>query len=141
MSVSSKVQLVCREPVERRKTPSKMRMSARQNACSVRRHCGLAFGLPPREGERQRDSHQKRERRLDEVVQRATDPRDVGLLLREECPERIAGQGIGDAPQVQHLGHHQQHYEAAIGIDRTDARERGAGRDRCGCGDAFACYG
>ena len=48
----------------------------------------------------------------------------VGLVDRPECPEPVAREGVRHARESQHLGHHQQHDEAAIGVER-DVSGRG----------------
>ncbi len=47
------------------------------------------------ERERQRDADQKRERGLDQIVQRAAGPFDVRLMIGEELPElAVAGSAL-----------------------------------------------
>ena len=40
------------------------------------------------------------------------------LMMGQELPEAAAGQRGRDAGQVQHLGHHQEHDESPIGVQR-----------------------
>ena len=98
----------------------------------------LPPGPPARDRIRQRHADQKRERRLDEIVQRAPDPFDVRLLRREKTPDPAVGQRLRHALQPQYLRHHEQHHETAVGIERseaggrTDRRNTDRGRRRRG---------
>ena len=62
-------------------------MSDRQSACAVIQAFDwpLASRLASENGKRHAD--QKRERRLDQVVERAADPFDVRLMMAEQFPE------------------------------------------------------
>ena len=77
----------------------------------------LSLGLAARHRKRQGHADQKRERGLDQVVQRAAGPVDMRLVIGQEPEIALDGKRLGQAAQLQHLGHHQQHHEPAIGID------------------------
>ena len=66
--------------------------------------------------ERERHSHQKRERRLNHVVERAALPADVALVMAHKSEKGVARDCLGDIFPVQHLGQHQQHHKASVGI-------------------------
>ena len=88
-----------------------------------------SFRLPAGDRERQSHADEERERRLDQVVQRAADPRDMALMMAEERPEAAVRQGGGHAAEVQHLPQHQEHDEPTIGVDGGKADGRIAGGD------------
>ena len=54
-------------------------------------------------------------------MQRAADPLDVRLVVARNAQSRLSGQRPRHAREVQHLGHHQEHDEAAVGVDRRQA--------------------
>jgi hypothetical protein len=70
-------------------------------ACALRRGDQRPPARRPA-GQRERQCHtdQEPERRLNQVVQRAADPSDVGSVVRQKFPEGVAGVGGGDARQV-----------------------------------------
>ena len=72
------------------------------------------------------------------VVQAAPGPFDVSLVVGEELPEAARREGLGDLMQPQHLAEHQQHHEAAVGVEGFEPG--GGGGDR-GRGGAGACAG
>ena len=88
-----------------------------------------AFGQPAGNRVGQRHAHQKRERRLNHVVQRAAGPLHVRLVVAQETPEPVAGKGVRHARQLQHFGHHQQHHQAAVGVHGDVAGDRLRGAD------------
>ena len=81
----------------------------------------LATGLPrsKREGERRTD--EERERRLNEVVERAAPPSDMVLVPGEKREQLRLRIGLGNLPKLEHLGHHQEHDEATVDVERFDA--------------------
>ena len=78
------------------------RLAARQARCD-----GVGKG----------DAGQKRESRLNGVVQRAADPGGVCLVERQEAPKWVAGKSFGNAREFQHLRHHEEHDEATVCVD------------------------
>ena len=76
-------------------------------------------------GEGQGDADQKRKRRLDKIVQGATDPFDVRLLVREERPQFAFRKIARYAAEMQHFGDHEKHHEAAIRVHGDEALRRG----------------
>ena len=110
--------------MERRKTPSATSRSDAPERVQEHAPERAALGDAAGDGVGQRDAHQEREARLDGVVQRAAGPVDVRLVIGQEAPEAAAGEVAAHTRELHHLGHHQQHDEAAIGIHRqiTDCR-------------------
>jgi hypothetical protein len=53
---------------------------------------------------------------LDQIVQRASDPLDMRLVVAEETPEEAGRDGVRDAAEVQHLRHHEKHHQTPVGI-------------------------
>jgi len=51
-------------------------------------------------------------------MERTADPLDVRLVVAEEGPEIAAGHLARDGAQAQDLGHHQEHHQPAISVDR-----------------------
>lgn len=86
---------------------------------------GMTLGEAAGDGERERDADHKGEGGLDEVVERATDPFDVGLLVGEECPELAFRKIAGDAAEVEDFGDHEEHDESAIGVERDEPLRSG----------------
>lgn len=78
---------------------------------------GGAEGFALGQGERESDADQEGEGRLDEVMERAADPGDVGLVEGEEIENRVARIGAGEGGEAQDFGHHEEHDEAAVGVD------------------------
>ena len=76
-----------------------------------------AAGHPGRDGVGQRHTHQKRKPGLDGIVQRATGPGDVRLVIGQKAPKGTSGKSFRHARQFQDLSHHQQHDKAAIRVD------------------------
>ena len=60
----------------------------------------VTLGETPGDGEGKRDTDHESKGGLDEVVQSAADPFDVGLLVGEECPELAFGKIASDAAEV-----------------------------------------
>jgi hypothetical protein len=88
-------------------------------SCPNRRlHSCVAARHAAREGKWQRYADQKRKRRLDQVVKRASNPFHVALLAGDKLPKCVAGQRLRHAPRFKHLGHHQKHDKPAAGIQR-----------------------
>src|ERR1043166_9326366 len=77
------------------------------------------------DGEGERNADEKRERRLNQVVEHATGPCDVTLLIVMEFPNRAVRQCSCDASDGQRFCHHQEHHEPAVSID---GRETGSTR-------------
>ena len=75
-------------------------MSERQSACAVIPAMRLAPGEPVGQRERQRHADQERERRLNQVVQRAADPFHVRLMMAEQLPDSLTWQFIGHAAKL-----------------------------------------
>ena len=90
---------------------------------------GLPFRLPGGNRERQRRANQERERRLDQIVERAALPRNVLGVVGDQRPEAAVGEGAVEGPQPHRLREHEQHHEAAEGVDGDEARRR-CGRQR-----------
>jgi len=75
----------------------------------------LALPAPDRVGKRHAD--QKSKAGLDGVVEAHARPLHMGLVVTQNVPECAAGVNCCRTGKVHHLAHHQQHHEAAIGID------------------------
>ena len=94
------------------------------------------------DGEGQRHADEERERRLNQVMQRATHPGDVVGVEFQELPEAALGISRRDAPDVQHFRHHQEHDEASIRVERGQPCGRGrSGRGIHACGECCAVFG
>jgi len=96
---------------------------------------GFALTLTATERIRESDSDEKGEGWLDEVVETEPGPFDVGLVEGEDAPKGAAGPGAGDMGEAKDLGHHEEHDETAVGVDRHVAlgledRGRDRGLDR-----------
>ena len=73
------------------------------------------------DGPRQGQTHQKGKGRLDQVMERASLPLHVVLMVREEMPHTVRGHLGGDGSQANHFARHEQHDEPAVGIHRRQA--------------------
>ena len=82
----------------------------------------LALSMAAADGVGKSDPHEKGEGGLNEIVQAEPGPFDVGLVEGEDAPEEAVGIGSGDRGEAQDLGHHEQHDEAAVGVDGYVAR-------------------
>ena len=80
-------------------------------------HLALPARDPAGDGERQRHADHERERGLNQVVQRTTDPLDVGLVMAKKFPKAAFRQRFRHATEMEHLAHHQEHDEAAKRIE------------------------
>lgn len=87
---------------------------------------GMTFGDAAGDGKRERDADHEGEGGLDEVVERAADPFDVRLLVGEECPKFAFGKIARDAAEMEDFGDHEEHDEAAVGIEGNEARRGGS---------------
>ena len=87
---------------------------------------GVTFGDAAGDGEWERDTDHKGEGGLDEVVERATDPFDVRLLVGQERPELAFGKIASDAAEMEDFGDHEEHDEAAVGIERDETLRGGS---------------
>ncbi len=87
----------------------------------------LAFLYAAVDGIRKSDADQKGEPRLDGVVESHASPFNVSLIEGEDTPEEAVGKSAGHAGETHDLAHHQQHHEAAIGVDSNiaDGRRHG----------------
>ena len=70
--------------------PSDTSSKDRQSVCTNILPKDEPFAMPAGDRVWQRHAHQKREARLDRVVQRAAGPCDVGLVEGQEFPEPVA---------------------------------------------------
>ena len=64
-------------------------------------------------------------------MERTAGPLNVALVVAEESPDPIAGEGFCHVRELQHLRHHEEHDEATIRIDSDIAlnlRNNGYGR-------------
>ena len=107
--------------MERRKIAERDQQQRAPQACP-----NILPNVPPLamragDGIRKRHADQEGEARLDRIVQRASGPIDVRLVVSQEAPEPVAREGLRDARELQHLGHHEQHDEAAVRIHRNVA--------------------
>ena len=83
---------------------------------------GFAFAITAGDGVGKCDSDEECEGGLDHVVQAEAGPFDVGLVVGEDVPEEAVGVGAGDGGEIEDLAHHEQHDEAAVGVDGDVAR-------------------
>ena len=79
---------------------------------------GMSLGEAGGERKRKRYAHNEGEGRLNQIVQGATDPRHVRLVIAQEAPETAPGKRLGNTTEAQHLRHHQKHHEAAVDVER-----------------------
>lgn len=93
----------------------------------VRKHFAEAmiFRDAAGDGKGEGDADHEGEGRLNKIVERAANPFDVRLLVGEKFPEGAFGKGAGDAAEVENFGDHEEHDEAAVGVERDEARRRG----------------
>ena len=92
---------------------------------------GLAATLAAAQGVWKGDAYQQRESGLDGVVEAHADPLDVGLIKREYLPDGVCREGFGDLGEAEDFSSHEEHDQAAIGVDGEvagDRRGRGVGR-------------
>jgi len=76
----------------------------------------LAARAAVRQRKRQRRPHEKGKGRLDQIMQRAANPLDVTLMVRQKVPERAAALRRCHPAEFKHLGHDQKHHQPAVGI-------------------------
>ncbi len=77
-----------------------------------------------------RRADEKRERRLNQVVQRAALPLDVRGVEGDELPEPVARERPAHGHEMHRFGEHQEHDEAAECVDRQDPRLDAGGERR-----------
>ena len=54
-------------------------------------------------------------------MERAADPFHMRLMMTEQLPEADCPALAGPPGKLEHLGHHQEHHQAAVGVDRRQA--------------------
>ena len=95
---------------------------------------GLPLRGPASDRVREGDADEERKGRLNQIVQRGADPFDVALVPGEKFPESTRWHRRRDPAEVQDLGHHEEHDEAAVGVDRCEPGGRRRGDDDGGRG-------
>lgn len=72
-------------------------------------------------------ANQKGKRWLNKIMQRATCPGNVALMVSQKGPERTIGKRFMESLEIQKFGGHEHHHETAIGIHRHESASRKAG--------------
>ena len=91
--------------------------------------CGaLAAGLTIGDGPGEGATDEEGEGGLDEIVEGATAPGGMFLVMTEEVPEAIGGEVFGHGMEAEDFAGHEEHDEAAVGIEGEGSFWCGPGR-------------